>query len=30
MMTKQKLDILPSRVKQMPYIKNIFAQKKAV
>jgi heterodisulfide reductase subunit C len=30
MLTKQKLDILPSRVKQMPYIKNIFAQKKAI
>ncbi len=29
MMAKQKLDILPSRVKQMPYIKNIFTQKKA-
>ena len=29
MLAKQKLDILPSRVKQMPYIKNIFAQKKA-
>lgn len=30
MVTKQKLDILPSRVKQLPYIKNIFAQKKAM
>lgn len=30
MMTKRKLDILPSRVNQLQDIKNIFAQKKAV